>query len=117
MLNDLYPLNLFGLLDLLTALNASYCLPHPYYWRFALPLSRWFEDQAGVDATRRAAAACLPRLPGPRSTSGKNTIDGIGRSIEAAPPPAGVSAPSLGLRAHQLPDITRTADLLVVAVG
>eukprot|EP00955_Chlamydomonas_euryale_P108778 365875-Chlamydomonas_euryale.AAC.5 len=61
-------------------------------------------QQVRVEERRRAAAACLPQLPGPRE----------------APPPRVPSAPAdplPGFQAHRLPDITRTADILVVAVG
>lgn len=72
---------------------------------------RWFDDQDKVEAMRRAASACLPRLPGSQAPTGsKAAVGEPGHLGEAAP---GFS----GFQAHQLPDITRTADLLIVAVG
>lgn len=82
---------------------------------YMLSPRRWFEDQAGVEAMRLAAAACLPRLPGPRSTSTDADSSKDTNMSNKVSPDRGL--PALGLRAHQLPDITRTADLLVVAVG
>ena len=73
---------------------------------------RWFDDQDKVEAMRRAASACLPRLPGSQAPTGSGAAaGGPGHPDEEAAP--GFS----GFQAHQLPDITRTADLLIVAVG
>ncbi|KAG1662002.1 hypothetical protein FOA52_012173 [Chlamydomonas sp. UWO 241] len=135
----------------------------------------WFEDQDRVEAKRRAAAACLPRLPGPQGGGGTQwqqqagsaaTAVGVGGSRGEASSSSdsdssdsrgntqwqqqGGSAPTAvgtgsssgssgssgssssggdggtgvsgvdelpGFQAHQLPDITRTADILVVAIG
>ncbi len=73
--------------------------------------SEWFEDQTKVEAMRKTAAACLPRLPGPHTAP-----DGR-KPLDAAGVVGGGEAGLPGVKAHQLPDITRTADLLVVAIG
>ncbi|KAG2455126.1 hypothetical protein HYH02_000946 [Chlamydomonas schloesseri] len=77
----------------------------------------WFEDQQEVQRKRAAAAVCLPRLPGPTPAP-----------LPPPPPPPPPPAPSTAAAAaagdggdsfqsYQLPDLTRSADILVVAVG
>ncbi|KAG2440372.1 hypothetical protein HXX76_004477 [Chlamydomonas incerta] len=76
----------------------------------------WFEDQQEVQRKRAAAAVCLPRLPGPMPSP---------PPPPPPPPPASTSGSGGGgggpdgdgFQSYQLPDLTRSADILVVAVG
>jgi hypothetical protein len=70
---------------------------------------RWFEDQFKVEAMRSSAAACLPQLPGPHSPGHERLMQHLGGGDR--------QTPEAGLQAHRLPEITRTADILVVAIG
>ncbi|GAX84751.1 hypothetical protein CEUSTIGMA_g12173.t1 [Chlamydomonas eustigma] len=71
--------------------------------------TEWFEDQFKVEAMRSSAAACLPLLPGPHSPG----HDRLMQRLEGGDQPS----PDAGLQANRLPEITRTADILVVAIG
>ena len=84
-----------------------------------------------VQQMRSAAAACLPRLPGPKQAAADGGRGGPGEPC--CEPTGGGGAlgwettgggdgvlgrePPRCFQAYQLPDITRTADILVVAVG
>lgn len=69
------------------------------------------EDLSSADL-RAAADACLPRLPGPAVAVGSDSCSGSSRAVAAL---EGVM--SIPGQTFQLPDITRTADILIVAVG
>ncbi|GLC33836.1 hypothetical protein PLESTB_000510100 [Pleodorina starrii] len=98
----------------------------------------WFEDQEQVQRTRAAAAVCLPGLPGPSrpppSLVTPPPADAADASAEAAAAAAASSGAAgtdaivgsggggeatvhEGFQSYQLPYLTRSADILVVAVG
>ncbi|GBF95355.1 hypothetical protein Rsub_07783 [Raphidocelis subcapitata] len=90
-------------------------------------LTEWFEDQDQVQRRRAHAMACLPQLPGlqrPRPSAGADAPP------PPPPPPPDRAAAALAdarraaavlgscqFESAHLPDITRTADFLIVAVG
>lgn len=78
-----------------------------------LSYQEWFEDTPAVQQRRAQAAVCLPRLPGPAG----GPPPGAHPDGAASAPVAHPVAPPPLFQAHQLPDVTRTADILVVAVG
>jgi hypothetical protein len=106
----------------------------------------WFEDEATVRQRRAAADVCLPQLPGPNlrppdsvticgdaatdsahttssdscsssDTSSSNSTSSSSSSSPAGPSPQPASPQEQRFHAHQLPSLTRSADILVVAVG
>ncbi|GIL43612.1 hypothetical protein Vafri_1263 [Volvox africanus] len=79
----------------------------------------WFEDQEQVQCTRAAAAVCLPPLPGP---SRPPPPDLLLPPLAASAPAeggnlGGEASMNEGFQSYQLPYLTRSADILVVAAG
>ncbi|KAG2497947.1 hypothetical protein HYH03_004209 [Edaphochlamys debaryana] len=83
----------------------------------------WFEDQEQVQRKRAAAAVCLPHLPGPSpppplAPPPPRGADDAGAAYDAAVAAAAARAAAYdSFQSYQLPDLTRSADILVVAVG
>ncbi|GIL98875.1 hypothetical protein Vretimale_4207 [Volvox reticuliferus] len=78
----------------------------------------WFEDQEQVQRTRAAAAVCLPPLPGPSRPPPPDLLLPLATAAPAEGGRLGGEASANeGFQSYQLPYLTRSADILVVAVG
>ncbi len=82
------------------------------------------QDAKAQSEQRAAANACVPRLPSDRLRPREVDANESSRQdrdaqFDSRPwPPQGSATPAdLGFHVHDLPKITRTADILVVAVG